>query len=418
MYYFLYQITLHLLLPFTLIKIFYRSLKQPDYLKHIGERYGVNYLHKKAFFSQKKTIWFHCVSVGETNAIKNLLLELEKQHPDANFLISHTTPTGRKVNLSSSKKLFRVYLPFDSCFLIQRFLNFFNPSILIIIETEIWPALIKSCAKKNIPTLLINGRLSDKSLKGYLKIKPLIQNCLQNLSEIWVQSNEDKSNFTQLVHRKITIHPSLKYNQKAPKNTLHEAKQWIGKFNLKQKYVVTLLSSREGEEEIFLHLVKKIDNKSLVLLIVPRHPQRFNQVESLIRKTNLPYITRKNEKNHQDFRIMLGNSMGEIYQYIGISSIVFMGGSFRSFGSQNPIEPLSLLKPTFVGPSIYNFKNIILDGEKANAIIKIREDQIIKIIKEYQSKKLRQKKITQINNFMRSKNQKQKKIITLINQYL
>lgn len=110
--------------------------------------------------------------------------------------------------------------------------------------------------------------------------------------------------------------------------------------------------------------------------------------------------------------------MGEIYQYIGISSIVFMGGSFRSFGSQNPIEPLSLLKPTFVGPSIYNFKNIILDGEKANAIIKIREDQIIKIIKEYQSKKLRQKKITQINNFMRSKNQKQKKIITLINQYL
>lgn len=418
MHYFLYQITLHLLLPFTLIKIFYRSLKQPEYLKHIGERYGVFLPNKKLFSGKKKTLWFHCVSVGETNAIRNLLLELEKQHPDANFLISHTTPTGRKVALAPSKKITRVYLPFDSFFLIQRFLNFYKPTILLVIETEIWPGLIRECVKHNIPTLLINGRLSDKSLKGYLKIKTLIQDCLQNFSEIMVQSNEDKHNFSKLTQNKISVHPSLKYNQQAPKNSLREAERWIDKFKLHQKYVVTLLSSREGEEEIFLRLISKLNNKNLVLIIVPRHPQRFNTVQSIIKKANIPYITRDGEKIEENFKVMLGNSMGEIYQYIGISSIVFMGGSFKSYGSQNPIEPLSLLKPTIVGPSIYNFKNIILDAEKAKAIIKIREDQIIKIIKQYEPAKARQKMISQINNFIRSKNQKQKSLIRLINQYL
>jgi 3-deoxy-D-manno-octulosonic-acid transferase len=173
MKFFLYQLLIHILIVLSPIKFIYRSVKQPDYLKHLTERYGVYNLKN---IKNKGLIWFHCVSLGETKAINSLLSHLVPRFKDKYFLITHSTPTGRNIEIYKSDRIFRAYLCFDSWFLNKLFLSYFKPKVAIFLETEIWPGITKELKLRNIPSLLINARLSDKSLAKYLNIKQFIKN--------------------------------------------------------------------------------------------------------------------------------------------------------------------------------------------------------------------------------------------------
>ncbi len=406
-----YTFLLYLLLPFTPIKLLWRGRKQPEYLQYWRERYG--------FYSvliSKPVIWLHCVSVGETRAAAPLVKALLQQYPNHQILLTHTTPTGR----ATSEQLFgdsinRVYLPYDVPFAVNSFLKHFKPAIGVLMETELWFNLIARCKQQNIPLLLVNARLSEKSAIGYTKLGRLVSEGLQNLSAIAAQTQEDAARLQMLGARDVMVTGNLKFDVKPPEDSLEKGLQLRTLLNTK-RVVFLAASTREGEEALILEAVKDLD---ILTIIVPRHPQRFDEVAALIEKHvekhGLNYMRRSDlesqlghraKQEHegkeeapqtvqnvrlgaddatdkvivkQDVSIVLGDSMGELFTYYAACDFTFVGGSLLKFGGQNLIEATSMGKPVLIGPHTFNFadatKNAITVGAAilVNNVAELRE---------------------------------------------
>jgi 3-deoxy-D-manno-octulosonic-acid transferase len=221
----IYNIIVYLILPLTIIKLVYRGIKNKDYLRGWTERFAIYPNSEKNKWLKRKTLWIHCVSVGETKAIYTLLEQLQKKYPRAHFLITHGTPTGKKVALPKNKNIHRAYLPYDAFDLVKRFLKFYRPKVGILLEKEIWPNLINQCNSKKIPLLLINGRLSNESIENYKKFRNFYAPLLNKLSTICVQGESDKKNFEQLTTHKVQVMGNLKFDQMPPKETMQKSKK-------------------------------------------------------------------------------------------------------------------------------------------------------------------------------------------------
>ena len=419
MYLLIYEIVIIFLIPFALVKLLYRSLIKPVHLQYINERFALYTKEKKFIWKKRETVWFHCVSVGETKAIANLIEILLKRHPKTYFLISHGTFTGRNTKLPKSPRINRVYLPYDTKGASKRFLSFYQPKIGLIVETELWFNLINQCKLHQIPLHLINARLSEKSLKKYLPFKKFINTRLLQLDSIYVRAREDATNFSSLTKARIRIMGNIKFDSKAPKNTLIKSNQLKKKLKITNQFVLVAGSTRAGEEEILIRLVKKLNYKNLILIVVPRHPDRFNEVEKLFSKQNLS-ILRKSKlgKIEKPSNYILGDTMGDLYEIYSIASLAIIGGSILNHGGQNPIEPMSLGIKTVVGPSIYNFKDIVNDAEKNRAILRFRNiNQLEELLKNIITSKETKKYI--VNNakqYIKNSSGSTSKIIQLINQ--
>ena len=274
----IYNIIVYLVLPLTIIKLVYRGLKNKDYLSGWAERFAIYPDSEKNKWIKRKTLWIHCVSVGETKAIYRLLEQLEEKHPRAYFLITHGTPTGKKVALPKNKNIHRAFLPYDAFGLVKRFLNFYRPTVGILLEKEIWPNLITQCNHKKMPLLLINGRLSNESINNYLKFKKFYTPLLNKLSNIYVQSKSDKKNFEQLTLHKVQVMGNLKFDQIPPKETMKITKKMRDNLMINDQIVIVAGSTREGEEEIILNQILKMNKKNITLILTPRHPERFSKV--------------------------------------------------------------------------------------------------------------------------------------------
>lgn len=414
--FFLYQLLIHILIVLSPLKFIYRSIKQPDYLKHLPERYGVYNLKN---IKNKDLIWFHCVSLGETKAINSLLSRLVPRFKDKYFLITHSTPTGRNTEIYNSNRIFRAYLCFDSWFLNKLFLNYFKPKVAIFLETEIWPGITKELKIRNIPSLLINARLSDKSLAKYQHIKKFIKNTFDSFDLIIAQSEHDKSNFKSITDNKIQICNNLKFNQPIQELTRPEKNKFKNLLNINSKKVISLISSRNGEEELFLSQIKLLnDFDDFIFMIIPRHPQRFAEVEAMILKNGYNCnLSSHPKKSKEPNTIVLGNTMGEMHKYISVSDLVLIGGSFKNFGSQSPVESLLLKTPCLVGPSIYNFLSIIQHGISAKVIKQITPDSIaIEITNFFKTKN---KKIFEkdLDEFLLKNKKDEERFIQLISKY-
>ena len=381
---FLYNLIIWLLIPFALLKLLYRSLTQPEYLNFWQERLAIYHSHQDTV-SLTKTLWIHCVSLGETNAAIPLIKMVIREHPDIKILLSHGTLTGRKAFISTSKKIERCYLPFDSRGAVIRFLDHYQPTMGIIIETEIWPNLIHQCNLKRIPLFLVNARLSEKSLIQYMRYKNFISRCLNKINHIYVQSEKLKS-----------------------------------QLKIKKQFVIVVSSTRVGEEEIILNYFKRINLRNIIVIIVPRHPERFNAVAKLFESYQLPYIRKSDSRKLiSPPQYILGDSIGELYEYYGLASLVIMGGSIKNTGSQNVIEPMLLNRPIAVGSSIFNFKNIIEESQKQDLIFRFSEiDELESIIfKLIKNKELAENIRKKTNIFLKNNSGASKKILKLLNQY-
>jgi 3-deoxy-D-manno-octulosonic-acid transferase len=416
MRFFLYQLLIHILIVLSPIKFIYRSIKQPDYLKHLAERYGVYNLKN---IKNNDLIWFHCVSLGETKAINSLLSHLVPKFKDKYFLVTHSTPTGRNTEIYKSKRIFRAYLCFDSWFLNKLFLNYFKPKVAIFLETEIWPGITKELKFRKIPSLLINARLSDKSLAKYQHIKYFIKQTFDSFDLIIAQSEHDKNNFKSITDNKIQICSNLKFNQFITELTPSEKNKFKKLLNINSRKVISLISSRKGEEELFLKQIKLLKNfDDFTFMIIPRHPQRFKEVEALILKDGYACNLASNpKKTNQSNSIVLGNTMGEMNKYISISDLVLIGGSFKNFGSQSPVESLLLKTPCLVGPSIYNFLSIIQHGIAAKVIKQIAPDAIAVEINNFFKTKNKKVFEENLNKFLLKNKKDEEKVIQLISKY-
>ena len=417
---FTYRILSLLLLPVVLFRLILRSFKEPKYLNSLMNRLGFYSESLRSLAANKKIIWIHCVSVGETKAALPLLKILLKQYPNHHFLISHSTPTGKETELIDSKRIHRCFIPFDIKVSVNLFLNFFKPSIGLIFETEIWPIMLCQCKNKGIPVFLMNARLSQKSMNKYLKFKNFSSYVLGKFSMICVQSKIDLQNFRKLTTNDISITGNTKFDySNFPKIS---SRKLICKKNFKitDQIVIVAGSTRRGEEQLVLDCFKNLQMKNLILIIVPRHPQRFLEVENLIKSSDLSFIRKSNlAQCNETPQVILGDSMGELSLYYELANIVILGGSLKDFGSQNIIEPLMLGKSTIVGPSIYNFKDVIEKAEKQKLIFKLKKvEELEELIKSILLGDKHDVDLKSIKNFLKKESGASQRLANIISQSL
>ena len=371
---FLYSALLYLLLPLLASKIVLRSIKQAAYRPHWQERFGFYMLPR-----QSGVIWLHCVSVGETRAAAPLIHALLEQYPKRTLLLTHSSPSGRATSEALfGKRVQRAYLPYDLPFMVRRFLTHFQPDLGVLLETEIWFNLLAACQQRDIPVVLANARLSEKSARGYAKLGSLAKNALQSLHLIAAQTPNDTKRFQGLGARRVETLGNLKFDALPPIGT-EAAGIHLRRLFGEQRPVFLAASTREGEEALILDALAATPIADLLTVIVPRHPQRFAQVEALLKKRGLAYEKRSSLKDAVASRtqIILGDSMGEMYAYYASADLCLIGGSLLPFGGQNLIEAMRLGKPVLLGAHTYNFEHASNEAVAKGAAQRVNSAQDI-----------------------------------------
>jgi 3-deoxy-D-manno-octulosonic-acid transferase len=363
-----YRLLLWLFFPWVLIHLWWRGRRQPGYREHIGERFG--------WYRARPTrpvIWVHAVSVGETRAAEPLVRALAARYPGHELLLTQMTPTGRE----TAQQLFGgaatiVYLPYDYPAAVARFLARFRPRLGILMETEIWFNLVESCARLGVPLLLANARLSERSARGYELVAPLTRAALRGLAAVSAQTREDAERLERLGAQGVEVTGNLKFDVALAPQLLAlgaELKQRIG-----QRPVLLAASTREGEEELVLDALARVRVEGLLLLLVPRHPQRFDEVAALLAKRRLSYLRRSdNRALPPDCRVLLGDSMGEMPAYYAACDLAFIGGSLLPYGGQNLIEACAVGRPLLFGRHMYNFAEASRLALAAGAAIEVAD---------------------------------------------
>lgn len=367
----LYTLLLWLLLPVVLVRLGLRARRQPEYLQHVGERFGF-YPPSVRGRVGKEVIWLHAVSVGETRATVSLVEKLRVTYPDHQILLTHTTPTGR----ATSEQLYgdevlRVYLPYDYPFAVRRFLRYFKPRIGILMETEIWFNLIH---ESHMPVLLLNARLSEKSAKGYARVADLTRDALQKLTAIAAQTQDDAARLMQLGAQKVSVMGNLKFDIAPVPLMLALGLSLREQFGGERK-VFLVASTREGEESLLLDAFAAQGGlQGALLVIVPRHPQRFDEIAGMLAKRGFRYQRRSEARTVPvEVQVLLGDSMGEMFAYYAASDLTFIGGSLLPFGGQNLIEACSVGTPVLIGPHTYNFADATRLAIEAGAAVRVND---------------------------------------------
>lgn len=347
----LYSLALVILLPFELLKR-PRSLRE----RWIRERLGVYGEGQGAKDERQKAIWVHAVSVGEVIAAVPLVKKIKERHSSIELVISTVTDTGQKVAAERMGSLARiVYVPFDLPFAVNRAFRRFTPSLCIIMETELWPAMIRAAGRRSMPVLLMNGRISAGSFNGYRKVRLFIRRVLGGISLFCVQNElyAERLRLLGAAPERIRVTGSFKFDTQPPSSPPEWTEQVSGP-------VLIAGSTHRTEEELILeayaHL--KAARPELTLIVAPRHPERFKEVEELIRTKGLNYVKRSELSGSEEGcsgLVILLDVIGELAALYGAADIAIMGGSFIEHGGQNPLEPAFWGKAIVCGPHMENF---------------------------------------------------------------
>ena len=351
----IYTLLLYLSLPIAILKLIVKERKSPFWKVKLKNQLG--FVTKTA----SKVIWVHCVSVGEFNAARPLIDQLLDIYPEHNLVITTTTITGAEAVRNHYKnRVLHYFFPFDLPSIVGPFINKINPVACILLETEIWPNLINNLNKKAIPVMLVNARLSERSLNKYQKISSnLVQKTINQLTLIGSQNERSSERFLSLgvSPDKVVTVGNLKFDSKEKDNpnTTQSLQQMIG-----QRRVVVFASTRDGEErKILKSYVNTKDKFDALMIVIPRHPQRFDEVFNLIVDSGLDVKRRSQGLScDENTQVLLGDSMGELLSYYSVCDIAFIGGSLIDTGGQNMLEAAALSKPILFGPSVFNFEQI------------------------------------------------------------
>jgi 3-deoxy-D-manno-octulosonic-acid transferase len=359
----LYTLLWLVLLPLAFVYLAWRAPRQPEYLRHWRERLG----GAPRPASPAPTLWIHAVSVGETRACAPLLHALRQRLPGARLLLTHGTPTGR----ATGRALFgdsvcQAYLPYDLPWLCARFLERQRPVLGIVMETEVWPNMYQACAARGVPLYLANARLSARSAAGYARVPGLTRQAFACLAGILAQTEADAQRFRDLGAARVAVTGNLKFDGAKAGNGNEVAdalRRRVG-----GRFVWLAASTREGEEAIVLDAWRRLGRDDILLAVVPRHPQRFDEVARLLRAADPALIRRSESKPAAPTtRILLGDSMGEMAAYYDFCDIAFIGGSLVPLGGQNLIEAAAAGKPVLIGPHTFNFEDVARQAVAAGA---------------------------------------------------
>jgi 3-deoxy-D-manno-octulosonic-acid transferase len=365
-----YSIFLWLVLPFMGLVLIWRAVRRPAYRAHWIERFGISTDHA---IQSRQPVWIHAVSVGETRAAQPLIQALLAQSPERTILLTHMTPTGRAAGAQlyakflAEERLVQAYLPYDYGLAMRRFIRHWQPRSSVMMETEVWPNLIATANKLQLPITLVNARLSDKSLRKGLRFERLMTEAVNGFDAIAAQSQADAERIEMFSPRvKIQVLGNTKFDVEVPPLSVDLGTQWklaIG------RPTIVFASSRDGEEIIFFQALRaKFERASAsairpLVIVVPRHPERFAEVNALAVKHSFSVAKRSDGIPASiDTDVLLGDSMGEMFAYYCAAHIAIIGGSFGPFGSQNLLEAMAVGCPVIVGPSRFNFDHIIAEA--------------------------------------------------------
>ena len=370
-----YSLLLWLAFPFVLARLWWRGRHEPGYRQNIAERFGYYRARR-----EKPVIWLHAVSVGETRAAEPLLHALRSHHPDCDLLITQMTATGRE----AAQQLFGgavlvAWLPYDYPSAVRRFLLSFRPRLGILMETEIWFHLVGECQRSGVPLVLANARMSAKSARGYSAVAPLVRAALGSLSAVAAQTTEDAERLRSLGARDVEVTGNLKFDAGPGLRSDSLAAQFRHRFGTRA--VLLAASTREGEEELLLDALEQNSLGDTLLVIVPRHPQRFASVAQLLASRGLKFIRRStNAPLDADCGIVLGDSMGEMAAYYRACDLAFVGGSLLTYGGQNLIEACAAGVPVLIGPYTYNFAHAAESAVAAGAAVRVNTaEEVIRV---------------------------------------
>lgn len=370
-----YTFFMLLAVPLLTVRLFWKSFNLRAYRERVLERFGIF----PALNIQPGGFLIHAVSVGEVVLTFPLIKALQERYPGVSITVTTTTPTGsQRVQQSLGAKVAHVYMPFDLPWTIENLYQKVQPRCLIIMETEIWPHLIHMGKRHNIPVVIANGRISDQSIGRYLSVKYLIGLVLKEVTMVCAQSELDGSRFLQLglPINNLEIAGNLKFDAQVNEQQLQIGKEL--KAALQDRIVWVAASTHPGEEEQILNAFKQVRAQcpNCLLILIPRHPDRFNAVAELLQSQQINFVRRSEQKAcNADVAILLGDSMGEMGIYYAMADIAYVGGSLVPIGGHNLLEPAALSLPCITGPHYFNFKEIVSLLQRADALSLVQNEQ-------------------------------------------
>lgn len=377
---FFYQILAQILAPAAMLRLRFKAKKISSYKENRNERFGKNL---PEIPQNKKIIWLHAVSVGEMNAARTLLNLLFKNYTEAHFLLTTTTPTGRKTAKSFAPKNATIcYLPYDTKSAVSRFLTHFHPTIALFMETEVWPEILAQLQAHGIPSFLINARLSKKSARGYANFAKFTKTAFQNFSAVLAQNKKDARRFRFLGAQNVQIFGNMKFDLAPDSAKIAEGLNL--KKTLAKKFICAAASTREGEEILILKAfaASPLKEKALLLLI-PRHVERTQEIANFAKNCGLTVEFRSKNTKLLNCHVFLGDTMGEMPFFYALADAVVMGGTLCGTGGQNFIEAAQCGCAILLGPSTFNFAAATRDALKMQAAVSIKNaDDAIQFLKK------------------------------------
>lgn len=370
----LYSLLFYLALPLIGLRLWWRGRKAPAYRERIGERFAVGLPRFR-----QGGIWLHAVSVGESIAAAPVVRALQERYPDLPITVTCMTPTGsERICAMFGDSVQHCYLPYDLPCRARKFLQLLQPKLAIVMETELWPNHIDQCARRGIPVVLANARLSERSARGYGRFPKLTAPMLAQLDGIAVQTQVEAERFLTLGARPeaVQVTGSIKFDLKVGPQLLEQAVQLRQSWSNPQRPVWVAASTHDGEDlpVVQAHRELLADHPEALLILVPRHPERFATVKQLCEQQGMSLVQRsagaRIEARHQ---VLLGDTMGEMLQLLALSDVAFVGGSLVPHGGHNVLEPAALGKPVLSGPHVFNFLDIVGQMRDASALREVRD---------------------------------------------
>jgi 3-deoxy-D-manno-octulosonic-acid transferase len=369
---FLYTIIFYLLLPFILLRLWIKNRNTPN---------GLQFWHERLGFGLRPFspggIWIHAVSVGESMAAIPLIKLLQQRYPDIPITVTNETLTGaERIRVELGESVTQLYFPYDLPLILRKFFKALQPKLLILLETELWPNLLVTCQLYQVPVVLVNARLSERSAKSYRRILPIIRKMLKSIDVIAAQFQADADRFIALGFpaEKIQVTGSLKFDLTLPLQLTEQAQLWR-KIWGEKRLVWIAASTHPGEEELILQAFTEARRfyPSLLLVSIPRHVDRVPQLEQLYNSQAYKIIKRseQNESEVGDVDVFIGDTMGELLIFYAAADIAFIGGSLVEKGGQNPLEPAAIGLPLLTGPYTFNFETITEQLKQRNVEIQV-----------------------------------------------
>ena len=383
----LYRWLWRIALPFALLRLWWRGRKEPGYRQHVGERLG---FYRPRPNPDRPLLWVHAVSVGETRAAQPLVDALLARFPHHAVLLTHMTPTGRRTGAEFAAqrngRIIQAYLPYDLPSAVDRFLRHFQPRLGLLMETEIWPVLIERAYAAGVPMVLVNGRLSARSHRRTARLGEAARQTYAQLAAVLAQTPDDADRYRSLGVPRVRVTGNLKFDitphvdQIMTGRALHDA--------LRGRSAWVAASTREGEEALLLdawlvHRAQHVGRRHPLLILVPRHPQRFDEVAQMAERAGVRVVRRSamsvsaagvaDAAGLADADVLIGDSMGEMALYYAAGEVAFIGGSLLPLGGQNLIEACAVGTPVVIGPHTFNFAQATRDAVTAGACVQVED---------------------------------------------